>query len=96
MNNTFTLPEVLMIIAALWNAAIFILYGADKSKARRGKRRISEAALIIPSFFGGSVGAMLGMIVFNHKTSKIKFRILIPLAFSVNIAEAILAINLLA
>lgn len=96
MNITFTAYEVLTIIAILWNMAILILYGADKSKARRGKWRISEATLIIPAFFAGSLGAMLGMIIFNHKTSKLKFRILIPTAFLVNAASVILIIKLTA
>ena len=47
--------------------------------------RISENALIFPAFLFGSTGAMLGMIIFNHKTSKIKFRICIPLSVIVNI-----------
>ncbi len=88
MNITFTAYDVLTIIVILWNIAIIILYGADKSKARRGKWRISEATLIIPAFFAGALGAMLGMIIFNHKTSKPKFRVLIPTAFLVNIAQA--------
>lgn len=69
----------------LWNFFVFSLYGADKYKAVHQKYRISESILIAPAFFLAAFGAMLGMIIFNHKTSKIKFRVLIPLAFIINI-----------
>ncbi len=47
----------------------FILYGVDKSKAKRGARRISERTLLCCSFFLlGAVGGLLGMEVFRHKT----------------------------
>ena len=74
------------IVIFLWNIIVFILYGIDKLKAQKRSYRISEATLIIPAFVFASLGAGFGMIVFNHKTSKIKFRILIPLAFIFNIA----------
>lgn len=73
------------IFVAIWNFIVFIMYGVDKYKATHRKYRISEFALIAPSFIFASLGAMLGMIVFNHKTSKTKFRIFIPLAFIFNI-----------
>lgn len=72
-----------------WNLILFIMYGIDKFKARHQRWRISEFMLIAPAYIFASFGAMLGMIVFNHKTSKTKFRILIPLAFVFNVISAI-------
>lgn len=46
----------------------FILYGADKSKAKRGAWRIPEKVLLGFSFFGGALGGGLGMLLFRHKT----------------------------
>ncbi len=46
----------------------FILYGADKSKARRHEWRTKESALLGFGLFGGAVGALLGMKLFRHKT----------------------------
>ena len=77
--------DIFYWILILWNFTVFILYGIDKRKARARRWRISEFTLIVPAFIFASLGAMLGMIVFNHKTSKTKFRILIPLAFAVNV-----------
>lgn len=61
------------------NIIAFILYGIDKKRAIKDQWRISESKLMIIAFIGGSLGALLGMIVFHHKTKHYKFKILIPL-----------------
>ena len=50
------------------NLLSFLLFGLDKLLAVRRKRRIPEATLLTLSVLCGSIGAMLGMIVFHHKT----------------------------
>ena len=62
------------------NIIAFILYGTDKAKAMHHQWRIKEAVLIGIAFAGGAFGAFAGMIVFHHKTRKMKFRILVPIA----------------
>lgn len=62
-----------------WNIIVMLIYGIDKLLAKSHKNRISEATLLVCALFGGGVGAMFGMVLFNHKTSKMKFRILVPL-----------------
>ena len=61
-----------MLIAIIVFAAIslvtFCLYGADKSKAKRGAWRIPEKTLLLCSFLGGAVGGSLAMSLFRHKT----------------------------
>lgn len=61
-----------MIVYPVALAAIsliaFILYGADKSKAKRGAWRIPEKVLLGFSLLGGAVGGLLGMLLFRHKT----------------------------
>ena len=49
------------------NLLSFLIYGMDKLLAIRGKRRIPEAALLTLAVLAGSVGAMLGMLLFRHK-----------------------------
>lgn len=83
----------LAIAFLIWNVVIAIMYAVDKRCARRGCWRISEATLIVPAFLMGSFGAMLGIILFNHKTSKMKFRLLIPFAFLVNVGTVLLFNN---
>ncbi len=68
-----------------WNVLVALVYGLDKFFARRRMRRISENGLLVPAFLFGGLGAAMGMILFNHKTSKIKFRLLVPLAFVLNL-----------
>ena len=50
------------------NVVTFTVYGIDKRKARRGAWRIPEKTLFLLPLLGGSVGALLGMKVFRHKT----------------------------
>ena len=74
------------ILFIIWNAIICLVYALDKYYAIKKKRRISEKALIMPAYFMGALGAIFGMIIFNHKTSKKKFRFLVPLAMIENVA----------
>lgn len=80
----------LAIAFSLWNIIVIFLYAIDKRRAKRRGWRISESTLVLSAFFLGSIGAMLGMVLFNHKTSKMKFRLLIPLAFLANVGIVLL------
>lgn len=63
---------------AVMSVIAFLMYGADKMLAVKDMRRISEAVLLLIALVGGSVGALLGMIVFRHKTRHLKFQIGVP------------------
>ena len=63
----------------LVNIISFILMGYDKYSAIKKQSRISENALLTISLLGGSIGTLFGMIIFHHKTKKLKFIILVPL-----------------
>ena len=71
------------------NLLTFLVYGLDKRKARRGKWRVPEATLLLLAVFGGSVGALLGMSVFRHKTKHKKFLIGLPLILIAQVALAV-------
>ncbi len=60
------------------NAVTFVLYAVDKLKARAGAWRISENALMLLAAVGGSVGALLAMLVCRHKIRTPKFKFGIP------------------
>lgn len=53
---------------AVTSLITFILYGADKRKAKKGAWRISEKVLLLFPVFGGAIGGLLGMSLFRHKT----------------------------
>ena len=82
--------QVLTAYLVLVNAAAFILMLADKQKARRGSWRIPERTLIGVAFIGGSIGAIVGMYLFRHKTRHLKFSLGLPLILAVQICLFIL------
>ena len=63
-----TVTQCLLWYLAAVNVVTFTVYGIDKRKARRGAWRIPEKTLFLLQLLGGSVGALLGMKVFRHKT----------------------------
>lgn len=76
------LLKISAILIAVYVIAInlitFIVYGRDKSQARRREWRTPESTLFILAIAGGSIGALLAMYVFHHKTRKKAFQIGIP------------------
>ena len=67
------------------NILSFILYGIDKLKAIKKKERISEKTLILIGILGASIGSLIGMNLFRHKTKKLKFIISLPLILIIHI-----------
>lgn len=72
------------VILLVWNLVVLVVYGIDKLLAKRGGRRISEATLLVLALCLGAFGAMFGMVLWNHKTSKPKFRFLVPFSVLLN------------
>ena len=70
---------ILLVSLFLMNAAGFLVMFIDKQKARRGRWRIPERTLLLLAALGGSVGSLLGMYLFHHKTKHLKFTLGIPL-----------------
>ena len=60
------------------NLAGFIIMGVDKKRAIRGAWRISEASLFFTALLGGSLGCILGMKHFRHKTKHWYFKYGMP------------------
>ncbi len=52
--------------------------GEDKKRAVKKRYRISEKTLFIIALLGGSVGSILGMYYFRHKTKHWHFRFGMP------------------
>lgn len=70
--------KIFLVFYIIMNLVTFILYGADKAKAKKGKWRIPEKTLLLFAACFGGLGAFLGMKVFRHKTKHTSFRILVP------------------
>jgi uncharacterized membrane protein YsdA (DUF1294 family) len=73
----------------LMNLLAFALMGIDKRRAKRHAWRIPELTLMLVGFFGGSVGGLLGMQVFRHKTKHPKFFVGYPVILVVHVALAV-------
>ena len=73
-----TIEQLIVIDLIAINVIAFFMYGIDKWKAKRSKWRIPEATLLGMAVIGGSIGALLGMKVWHHKTQHKKFRFGVP------------------
>lgn len=58
----------------IWNLLVFMIYGIDKSKAKRSAWRIPEKYLLSFAFLCGGFGAWLAGVTFHHKTRKWYFK----------------------
>ena len=71
--------DILLLYLLTVNALSLHFMLADKCKARKNAWRIPEATLLGLAAIGGSLGALMGMQLFRHKTRHPKFFIGIPL-----------------
>lgn len=65
--------KYLLYYLIIINIGSFLIYRVDKRLAKSGKRRVSERSLFFLSFIGGGLGCVIGMLMFRHKTKKVKF-----------------------
>ena len=75
------------------NFITWAAYGLDKRRAKGGKWRIPERTLLILTVVGGSVGALVGMLLFRHKTKKAKFVVGVPVILVMHCVIAAMAVQ---
>ena len=92
-NGIERMTQTIVYILICINVVTFLFYGIDKWKAKQGSWRISEATLLLLAVIGGSIGALLGMQVWHHKTMHLKFKYGIPLILLAQIALIYLIIQ---
>ena len=78
MMTMQTITAVGLVYLIGINLAGFIIMGVDKKRAIRGAWRISEASLFFTALLGGSLGCILGMQHFRHKTKHWYFKYGMP------------------
>ena len=59
--------------------------GIDKSKAKRGAWRIPEKTLFTCALMGGSLGTIMGMNTFRHKTKHWYFKYGLPMILVIQV-----------
>ncbi len=80
MNNMVVCIYLLGI-----NVVAFLAFFADKAKAKLHRWRIPEATLLMLCVLGGSVGGLLGMLLFRHKIRKPAFYVGVPMILIIQI-----------
>ena len=93
------MANALLYYLIVINIVTFLVYGIDKwpstsgrllptgrKKAKQGSWRIPEATLLILALIGGSIGALLGMKIWHHKTMHKKFKYGLPMILLAQIA----------
>lgn len=86
---TYLTPMNTIVYLIAINLLGFLVMYIDKKKAKYGKWRIPEKTLMLIALLGGSVGTIIGMYLFRHKTQKLKFTLGFP---TILITEIILVI----
>ncbi len=75
METELSFLNIITAYFVTTNLVAFILFGVDKSRSQQvGMRRIRERTLWLSMLIGGSLGALLAMHLFRHKTKKISFQ----------------------
>jgi uncharacterized membrane protein YsdA (DUF1294 family) len=83
MSDPVKLAVVWLILLSVVG---FVLVAVDKRRARKGLWRIPEKTLFATAFMGGSLGVLVGMKVFHHKTKKNLFVWGVPLIIVLQVA----------
>ena len=65
----------------------------DKMKAKKNAWRIPESVLFLVAVLGGSLGSLLGMYAFRHKTRHIQFILGLPLIFAAQIVLIVIIMD---
>ena len=82
--------QFILLWAGFVNLAGLLIMYIDKQRARRHAFRIPESSLFIIALIGGSIGSILGMWLFHHKTKKWYFRFGMPLILVLQVLVMIL------
>ena len=85
--------NLLLSYLAAINLIGFALMGIDKYKAKKRAFRIPEATLFIVAIIGGSIGSIIGMYAFRHKTRHFSFVFGMPFILVVQIILIIAFLN---
>lgn len=67
-----------MLYFMIINLVGFVMMCVDKQLAIHHKNRVPEKVLFLIAIFGGSLGSILGMYAFRHKTKHVSFVIGMP------------------
>ena len=90
----FSTHNIVLIYLGIINVITFIAFGIDKRLAVKHRSRVPIATLFALSFIGGSIGGLLAMRTFRHKTRKSYFTLGIPTIIIMQIVLIVVLMNL--
>ncbi len=87
--------QILLGYGVAINLVTFLFFGFDKMRATSGGslRRVPEKTLWILSLVGGSLGALLAMNLFRHKTKKLSFQAVLALILALQVILVFYLLN---
>lgn len=88
-----TYQLILLAYLGIMTLVGFLTMGSDKKRAEKKRWRIPEKTLFLIAILGGSLGSVLGMQLFRHKTKHWYFALFMPLILLAHIALMILFFN---
>ena len=80
------MTKLIFLYLLIVNAIGFVLMLGDKRMAQKKIWRIPEASLLAMAAIGGSIGSLIGMYTFRHKTKHMKFTLGIPAILALQVA----------
>ena len=86
--------RILLIYLAVVNILTIIVFGVDKMNAKSNRQRVRIVTLLGLAFIGGSVGALIGMYGFHHKTKKAYFTVGVPLILLMQVVILFYVMNM--
>ena len=86
--------RILLIYLAVVNILTIIVFGVDKMNAKSNRQRVRIVTLLELAFIGGSVGALIGMYGFHHKTKKAYFTVGVPLILLMQVVVLFYVMNM--
>jgi len=89
---TVHLKEIIIYLLVA-NVIGFLAMGIDKFKAKEGMWRTKEKTLFLIAVFGGSIGSIIGMYTFHHKTKHNSFVFGMPIILIAQIAILVYAFD---
>ena len=85
--------KLILIYLLIINALGCLLMLIDKIKAKKKRWRIPEVTLFLVAAVGGSIGSLIGMYAFRHKTKHFQFIVGMPLILAVQVVACILILG---
>ena len=85
--------QIYLIAVAVMSVISFVLYAADKAKAKQKAWRTPEKVLLLSSFLLGAPGGYAAMLIFRHKTQHWYFQVVNIASLAIQIVLFIVLFN---